>query len=233
MHEAQGEGYSFKEAQAYCRGLGEGWRTLSIDELFALRGDPAYTGGRSFWSSNSVVTGPSRSSTGSEGDAVRHGSTHGYSFYLQDGDVTITPVTKNAGVICTDSVRQKNERKYVKGEQGIIDSYNGILWQPLDATDKKEKFTFEAGQERCESLTLYERDWRLPTLDELYSIVSYARTSPSVDTSVFGIMMSRYYWSDDAFSEEQAYVVGFKLGSVATSDKKNRSYIRCVSDIDQ
>ena len=46
-------------------------------------------------------------------------------------------------------------------------------------------------------------------------------------------MMSRYYWSDDTFGEHEAYVVGFKLGSVATSTKSNHSYFRCVSDLDE
>ena len=80
---------------------------------------------------------------------------------------------------------------------------------------------------------LHDRSWRLPSVDELYGIVTYDRIQPSVPVDYFGVMMSRYYWSDDALDNTHAYVVGFKLGSVATSDKGNRSYFRCVSDIEE
>ncbi len=46
-------------------------------------------------------------------------------------------------------------------------------------------------------------------------------------------MQNRYYWSDDTTfgSKDEAYVVGFSIGSVATSEKSNKSYFRCVSDL--
>ncbi len=233
LHEAPAENLTFEQAQRYCRDHdGGSWRTLQIKELFELKGDERFTSGRSFWSANSVMTGPSKSSTGSEGDAVIEGSTHGYSCYVKEGDVTISPAGKQLGVICTDAPRSASKAVFEKSAEGVVDRANEIMWQPLEATDKMAKFDYEGAQERCESLGLFEREWRLPTLDELYGIVNYGHTGPSVDKEVFGVMMSRYYWSDDEFSETEAYVVGFKLGSVATSSKKNTSYIRCVSDLE-
>ena len=234
LHQASKENYTFDEAQRYCRDYDDGgWRTLKIYELFELSGDARFSEGRSYWSANSVISGPSRSSTGSEGDAVIEGTTHGYSAYLKEGDITISPADKQLGVICSDTPQPKRKADFEKTSEGIVDKESEILWQLLDATDKKAKYDFESAQERCESMELSGREWRLPTLDELYGIVSYEHTSPSVDRELFGIMMSRYYWSDDEFGDDEAYVVGFKLGSVATSSKKNSSYIRCVSDLDQ
>ena len=233
IHEAAGERYTFDDAQRYCKEYADGWRTLHIRELFELRGDKRFSRGYSFWSANSVVSGPSKGSTGSEGDAVQTGEVHGYSSYLQDGDVSISPVEKKMGILCTDTPLKAREPSFDKTADGVIDRESGILWQPLDATGKKVKYDFESAQEACESLGLRGREWRLPTLDELYGIVSYKHARPTVDTALFGVMMSRYYWSDDEFGEKQAYVVGFKLGSVATSDKRNRSYVRCVSDLEE
>jgi len=102
---------------------------------------------------------------------------------------------------------------------------------PLDASDKKKRYTYDEAQEQCELSTFNGRSWRLPTLDELYGIVTYEQNRPSVNTALFGMMMHRYYWSSDEFGADDAYVVGFKFGSVATSSKKNRSYVRCVSDL--
>ncbi len=170
-------------------------------------------------------------STGSEGDAAVT-ERIGYTFFLRDGDVTLSPLTKKAGVLCTDAPEPPAVSRYETTEAGVIDFQNRILWEPLDARDKTLKRSFEAAREFCETSDLQGRDWRLPYLDELYGIVTYERDRPSVPVEYFGVMMSRYYWSDDPFGEAQAYVVGFKRGSVATSDRANRSYFRCVSDLE-
>lgn len=233
-HEAKRYDYDFEAAKSYCRGLGSAWRVPSIKELFPLRGNPDFSPVHSFWSSNTAYDGISRMGTGSEGDAgMQQGSKIGYTFFLRDGDVTLSPLSKQTGVICTDAPVPTDASVYKTIEEGIVDPQNGILWAHLDAYDKKLKHTYEQAQEFCEMLDLHGRSWRLPSVDELYSIVTYKRVRPSVPTESFGVMMSRYYWSDDNFGESQAYVVGFKLGSVATSAKSNRSYFRCVSDIEE
>jgi hypothetical protein len=232
-HEAPRHDLDFDAAQSYCAALEKPWRVPTIRELFELRGSRAFSPETSFWSSDSAFDGISRTGTGSEGDAgLQQGSRIGYSFFLRDGDITLSPVTKRIGVLCTDTPLHTEKREYERTEEGVIDRQNDLLWSRLDAYDRHMKRSFEGAQEFCERLELHGRSWRLPTLDELYSIVTYERTTPSVDTGVFGVMMSRYYWSDDEFGDDAAYVVGFKLGSVATSDRENRSYFRCVSDLE-
>ena len=231
--EAEKDDYTFEAAQGYCRHLGGGeWRVPSIKELFELRGKSAdYSKERAYWSSNSVRDGKSQTGTGSEGDGgLQEGREIGYTFYLQDGDVTLSPPTKRAGVICTDRGFKDDKNRYEKSASGLVDRQNSIIWMPLEAGDKKKKYNFEEAQAFCEENSYQGRAWRLPNLDELYGIVDYDYIRPTVDTAVFGVMMNRYYWSGDEFGEDKAYVVGFKLGSVATSSKENRSYVRCVSD---
>jgi len=234
--EAEGEKYTFAAAQSHCRHLEGGqWRVPTIKELFSLRGDTErFSKERAYWSSSTTYDGKSQSGTGSEGDGgLQEGSRIGYTFYLQDGDVTLSPLDKRAGVICTDSVLTSKKPSYSRDESGVIDQQNGIIWMPLEASDKKKKYNFEEAREFCEENGYKGRVWRLPSVDELYSIVDYHRLRPSVDTAVFGVMMNRYYWSDDEFGADKGYVVGFKLGSVATSSKGNRSYVRCVSDLEE
>lgn len=234
LHEAQSYDFDQAAAKRYCTSLGSTWRLPGIKELFELCGDLRFSQEESFWSSDTAYDGISRISTGSEGDAgLQSGSKIGYTLFLRDGDVTLTPLTKKTGVICTDASLSKETPRYERMEIGIRDFQNDIVWSSLDAYDKKMKRTFEEAREFCENLDLHGRFWRLPTLEELYGIVTYERLRPSVDTAYFGVMMSRYYWSDDPFNAAEAYVVGFKLGSVATSTKGNRSYFRCVTDIDE
>lgn len=234
--EAENDHYTYAMAESYCHRLeGGAWRLPSIKELFPLRGQSdRFSSERAYWSVNSTRDGKSQMGTGGEGeDGSQEGREVGYIFYLQDGDVTLSPLNKRAGVICTNTVLSLEKSAYIKTEAGIKDPQNEILWMPLTAADKKKKYTYEAAQTFCEENGYRGREWRLPSVDELYSIVDYAHTHPAVDTSVFGVMMNRYYWSDDEFGQDKAYVVGFKLGSVATSSKENRSYVRCVSDMEQ
>ena len=234
LHEAKNYDFDQAAAKRYCSSLGSAWRLLDIKELFELRGERRFSQEESFWSSDTVYDGVSRISTGSEDDAgLQRGSQIGYTLFLRDGDVTLTPLTKKAGVICTDAPPSQESPRYERTEIGIRDFRNDIIWSDLDAYDKKMKRTLEEARQFCENLDLHGHFWRLPTLGELYGIVTYERLRPSVDTDIFGVMMSRYYWSDDPFDDNEAYVVGFKLGSVATSAKSNRSYFRCVTDIDE
>jgi hypothetical protein len=233
-HEAKRHDLDFHAAQAYCSALGPSWRVPTIKELFSLRGNPDFSREDSFWSATTAYDGLSRIGTGSEGDAgAQQGAKIGYAFFLRDGDVTLTPLTKKTSVICTDTPLQPKQPRYETTEEGVVDHDNAILWAHLDSHEKTEKRSYEKAQEFCEMSDLHGRSWRLPTVDELYSIVTYERIRPSVPVDYFGVMMSRYYWSDDALNDKQAYVVGFKLGSVATSDRSNRSYFRCVSDIEE
>ena len=233
LHEADENTYDFDSAKRYCSSLGNEWRVLGIKELFELKGQTErFSEERSYWSSDTADAGISRQVTGSEGE-MSVSAEYGYTFYLQDGDVTISPIKKQAGVICTDQPTQLKPKAYTVQDNGILDKKSKILWAHLTTHDKSKKLSYEAAQEFCENLELDDREWRLPTVEELYGIVTYERTRPSVRTDIFGVMFSRYYWSDDEFNDDEAYVVGFKLGSVATSDKENESYFRCVSELQE
>ncbi len=56
--------------------------------------------------------------------------------------------------------------------------------------------------------------WRLPTRDELRSIVNYAQPSPAIDTDYFPTIVSAFYWSSTSYAQEstKAWGVGFTYG---------------------
>ncbi|WP_353661337.1 DUF1566 domain-containing protein [Hydrogenimonas sp. SS33] len=226
--------YDYFRARHVCEEkLGPGWRVPEIWELFALRGETGRFGeGKRYWSGNTL------------GEArvvkmVRHESEYfvmnreipAFAFFLQDGDITPTPKHVKAHVICTRGPKTMPSSKgFERLKDGsVVDRRSDILWEPLgDKKRRNLKLTHIRAQEWCEA-----RGMRLPTLDELYAIVDYNRVKPAVDTAIFGRMHNKYYWSDDDFGDEAAYVVGFAIGSVATSDRKNRSYFRCVKDLEE
>ncbi|MEA1918542.1 MAG: DUF1566 domain-containing protein [Campylobacterota bacterium] len=235
LYEIPNRSASYENAKQECKMLDGGpWRLLTIQELYTLKGrTDIFSKNESFWAINTLKDGIAITSTGSEGEGISpEGTTKGYSFYLQDGDISVTPLQKKVGVICSDNPLPDIRYNFKKGPYGVIDADNDIIWMTLDASNKKKRYTHEKAIEFCEAQSYLKREWRLPSLDELYGIVDYSRTRPTVNTHLFGMMMHRYYWSEDEFNENESYVVGFKFGSIATSSNKNRSYVRCVSDME-
>lgn len=223
------EHYTQEQAHDYCRSFGSSWRQMSIRELFALPSSELFREGFSYWSYNRGPSDSTEIGTGSEGDGGIVAMV-GYSFFPKERNITLSPPIKKIAAACTDIPEIKQSRNYQKRIEGTEDKTSGLLWHSLDTTDKRAKYTFDQAKEQCENLTLHGRTWRVPSLEELYDIVDYEHFRPSVDMGYFGAMMHRYYWSSDSLNATEGFVVGFKLGSVATVNKTETAYVRCVSE---
>jgi len=73
-------------------------------------------------------------------------------------------------------------------------------------------------------------DWRLPTVNELTSIVNYGRVTPTIDRDYFPNTKSTRYWSTDTDVGDvaSAWQVFFSFGYSRTDKKINRSRVRLV-----
>ncbi len=100
-----------------------------------------------------------------------------------------------------------------------------------------------SGSPRCDTLSYVEainamglcgkKDWRLPNLQELLSLVDNSRFAPSIDQNYFPNTPLYDYWSSTprAIGSGDAWSVYFYYGSVNYgSDKKNRYRVRVVRD---
>lgn len=224
---SESETYTQDEARLFCRDMGNGWRQMGIQELFGT--SLPFKEGYSYWSSDQGPSDNTIIGTGTEGDGGIIEMV-GYSYYPKEKNITLSPPNKKSGAACTNDPMRRGKKHFVQTAMGTEDESSSLLWHTLDATDKKKKYTFEQAKEHCENLSLNGRSWRVPSLNELYGIVDYAHYRPSVDMKLFGSMMHRYYWTSDILNDTEAYVVGFKLGSVATVSKKEEAYVRCVSE---
>jgi hypothetical protein len=229
IHLAPVEEFTQESAGEYCRALGKGWHLMSISEIYSLPKTTPFNPQHSYWSSDQTAADNTEIGTGSQGDGGIIPML-GYSFYPKERNITLSPGWKRISAACSDEVNSKRIRDYRITEQGVSDPYSGITWLSLDATDKRAKYTYDDAKEMCSNLTLYGRSWRLPTTEELYGIVDYAYTRPTVDMKFFGVMMQRYYWTSDSLNDKEAYVLGFKLGGIASAPKKEPVHVRCVSE---
>jgi hypothetical protein len=63
-------------------------------------------------------------------------------------------------------------------------------------------------------------DWRMPTVNELYSIVDITRTNPAANTDGFSLIPLSYWSSSTCVSDtSRAWTVRFNLGLVGCTDK--------------
>lgn len=227
--------YTYLQARHLCKDtLGEPWRVPEIWELFVLRGQTDIFGrDKRYWSGNTLGEARIVNEIRHENEFfVNDKEIPAFAFYLQDGDITPTPKWVKANVLCTNQKKEmQSDEGFERTKSGVRDSRNGLTWEAVgDKKRRKMKLNFEAAQEYCDGKSDGDLQWRLPTLDELYSIVNYNYVKPSVNKAIFGDMQRKYYWTDDTFTDDMAYVVGFAVGSVATSDMINESYFRCVGE---
>jgi hypothetical protein len=73
-------------------------------------------------------------------------------------------------------------------------------------------------------------NWRLPSEQELESLLKYSDNNPLIDTDFFPNTQSKSYWSADIINQEVAIDVPFFYGGGRGSDKSFNAYIRAVSD---
>jgi len=116
-------------------------------------------------------------------------------------------------------------------ESMIQDTLTGLVWQANHATN----LTWDGARIYCENLTWGElTDWRLPTAEQLESLINENRNQPASD---FPDMSSRIFWSStkkirnsshDSNSVLEAIAVYFGFKNVKAYFMNNEFDVRCV-----
>ena len=113
------------------------------------------------------------------------------------------------------------------GGDTVTDHKTGLIWQ---RTDDGQFRNWDAAGQYCADLSLGgKRDWRLPSMDELLTIVDYSRFLPAINP-VFDCN-DGYYWSSTLSAEyplEGRWPVRFTDGYAAAVSKAITVYVRCV-----
>ncbi|VVB93937.1 Uncharacterised protein [uncultured archaeon] len=115
----------------------------------------------------------------------------------------------------------------------ITDNKTGLMWQKKD--DEKKR-SYNEALHYCRELRLAGySDWRLPTLEELLTIVVQGR--PENVDEIFANSKAERYWTITEFEhyvdgkylgDEIAYTVDFIDGFETTYDKIYEYYVRAV-----
>ena len=125
----------------------------------------------------------------------------------------------------TDSSSNGGFAGYADNDGAICDGY--------DSSEPTTYCNTEAFVERVNSVGLCgSKDWRLPDLDELRSIVDYGNHNPSIDTNYFPNNLSAPYWSASASlsaeDTKKSWLLYFSYGFDYATDRNNAYRARLV-----
>ena len=214
------ETHSYDSAISNCEALGNEWRLGEIWELFYLKGETKkFDPKKNYWSATSLK------------ELNKNTHNKALTFDLKNGTMQTALKANKKSVICTNlaKVSQTNQH-FKKTANGVVDNLNKVLWEKASDKRLNKKLSFEDAQDFCDEKTDGDRVWRLPTLNELYSIVNYKHIKPALNTNIFPTLKNKYYWTDDVFKKRESYMVGFKFGLVVTGKQNHKINFLCVSD---
>lgn len=111
----------------------------------------------------------------------------------------------------------------------VIDN---LMWHKASSPDR---LNFKDAEAYCKALTTAgHTDWRLPTIQELLSLVDYTRFDPAIDTDNFPDSKSNWYWSSSPGASSPAgyaWVVAFYHGDADYNNRDNTAFVRAVRSV--
>ncbi|MEX2964771.1 DUF1566 domain-containing protein [Microbulbifer sp. TYP-18] len=89
---------------------------------------------------------------------------------------------------------------------------------------------FVTHEEAVEAVTELGNGWRLPSVDELATLVDRSRHDPAIDTEKFPDTKNHWYWTSTPFARTDAAVwaVHFRYGDVGNDFRYNLACVRAV-----
>lgn len=112
----------------------------------------------------------------------------------------------------------------------VKDKRTNLMWQDNDDA-KSIKKDWDNARKYCANLTLggYD-DWRLPSIEELRSLVDYSLYRPAINLPFKNAADGASYWSStsNANNSSYAWIVNFEYGHVYRISKSYVDFVRCV-----
>ncbi len=121
------------------------------------------------------------------------------------------------------------DKSYVRNEKKeiVLDTSSKRVY--YDSAPSPKMHFFKAW-EYCQKMDyLGKNDWRVPSKDELRSLLELSRTSINVKHA-FKNVKEEKYWTSTQDRYEQAYYVDFDLGRYSTDKYTNKYRVICVRD---
>jgi hypothetical protein len=125
----------------------------------------------------------------------------------------------------------------VMGGAAVRDNETGLVWERSPTDTNISHPNWLAAQDHCNTLTVGNRKgWRLPTIQELASLVDPTQSQPALPaghpfSNVGSSLLAHFYWSATTSASTAgggAWVVDFDFGGVALDAKSDSNGVWCV-----
>lgn len=232
---------SWQEALTTCQSLGTGWSLPTRIELTSIldnarsggKVNPPFTFGNGAgwtWASTPWVVNQRRNLTGAA--ALSWFS----NFAVGDSNNSLSQTSGRAYARCvripTTQILPATHYT-VAGNGEVKDNYTGLTWQQGHAS-ATATLTWNQADAYCKALALNAQSWRLPSLNELASIVDDVPTgdvSPAIDRTAFPVTSpDLQYWSASPYgtSTAERWTLNFEDGFTAHRPLATLGSARCV-----
>lgn len=142
----------------------------------------------------------------------------GYTFIKLDDMLGVKAYRVNAQMM-------RNDQKEV-----VVDTKTVLMWQDNSDTHRVKK-EWQGAIDYCQNLIFAgHSDWRLPIVDEFFSIRDEARKKIAINNRFKNGVGDNYWSSSDVYSSRYAWNMNFENGDDATNLKNSNFYVRCVRD---
>jgi len=155
---------------------------------------------------------------------------------LESNHITVTLDTsgtsgdKSFVLQLKDSAGNSSDEVHITVTKGVVyDQRTHLMWQD-DSDTNQLKMVWSEAQNYCEELVIGNyADWRVPSLDELFTITDHTTYNPSIQNG-FLYSIASSYWSSSRYSLDQSLLVGINFydGSDGISYETTPRYVRCV-----
>jgi hypothetical protein len=115
----------------------------------------------------------------------------------------------------------------------VKDDANKLLWEDSVHAEDTKVNHMEA-EAYCANLEIGEyKNWRLPTLTELLTIVDYKRYKPAILKEFDYVTKDTLYWTSTPYarSSDEFWGVSFKDGATSNAAQSYDRQVRCVQTL--
>jgi Protein of unknown function (DUF1566) len=107
-------------------------------------------------------------------------------------------------------------------DEAVLDRETGLVW--LRTPDPEQHYVWLGAFQRCMALNAgNRRGWRLPTIQELYSLMDSSELNPTLTPGhpFINVVVDGFYWSSSSKpgNPDLGYVVSFAGGSFGFMDR--------------
>ena len=126
------------------------------------------------------------------------------------------------------ATRKKPAASAASSDSIVADPKTGLEWSPTLG----ERVNWKQAKKVAEAYRGGgHADWRLPTIEELITLIDFSRFNPAANTELFSDMKPNFYWSGtpDASSPSVcAWLVFFSHGLVDWGGQDFTAFVRAV-----